>query len=138
MENIEFHHEDISEIAFNKEDIKEKIRNLIQIENKIPGNINIIFCSDQYILEVNKKYLNHDYFTDIITFDYVEGNTISGDLFISKDRISENANTFAVDFFEELKRVIFHGILHLVGYGDKTSAEKMRMTEKENFYLKKK
>ncbi len=136
MENIEFHHEDISEIAFNKKDIKEKISNLIRTENKIPGDINIIFCSDQYILEVNKKYLNHDYYTDIITFDYVEGNTISGDLFISKDRISENANTFAVDFFEELKRVIFHGILHLVGYGDKTPNEKIVMTEKENFYLK--
>ena len=135
MEKIQFHVEDISQITFDENVIRTELNKLIKNERKIVGEINIIFCSDNYILEINKKYLNHDYFTDIITFDYVDDNIISGDLFISKDRISENANTFAVNFPEELKRVIFHGVLHLIGYGDKTNEEKVVMKEKEEFYL---
>ncbi len=83
-----------------------------------PGQINIIFCSDPYLLEINKKYLNHDYFTDIITFNYNIKKIISGDLYISIDRIYENAENFHAEFIEELRRVIIHGILHLVGYSD--------------------
>ena len=86
---------------------------------------------------MNKQYLNHDDYTDIITFDYVEENIISGDLFISFDRIKDNAKHFDIELIREVYRVVFHGILHLVGYNDKTDDEQKVMTEKENFYLSK-
>lgn len=99
------------------------------------GDINVIFCSDNYILDVNMKYLQHDYFTDIITFDYCEGKVLSGDLFISVDSVRENSIEFATDFEEELHRVIVHGVLHLIGYDDHTEEEKKVMRQKENYYL---
>ncbi len=99
------------------------------------GNINIIFCSDNYILDVNMKYLQHDYFTDIITFDYCEGNVLSGDLFISVDSVRENSVFFKTEFADELNRVIVHGILHLIGYDDHTPEDQKTMREKENYYL---
>ena len=95
----------------------------------------VIFCSDEELLEMNKKHLNHDYFTDIITFDYTEEKAVSGDLFISVDRVKENANNEGVDFSSELNRVIVHGFLHLCGYGDKSEQEANVMREKEDFYL---
>lgn len=99
------------------------------------GNINIIFCSDNYILDVNMKYLQHDYFTDIITFDYCEGNVLSGDLFISVDSVRENSVFFKTEFTDELNRVIVHGLLHLIGYDDHTPEDQKVMREKENYYL---
>ena len=99
------------------------------------GDINIIFCSDNYILDVNIKYLQHDYFTDIITFDYCEGKVLSGDLFISVDSVRENSIEFGTDFEEELHRVIVHGVLHLIGYDDHTEEDKKVMRQKENYYL---
>ena len=99
------------------------------------GDINIIFCSDPYILNINIQYLGHDYFTDIITFDYREGNVISGDLFISIDSVKENAVYFGAEFQEELHRVIVHGLLHLLGYDDHTDEEKKVMRAKEDYYL---
>lgn len=99
------------------------------------GDINIIFCSDNYILDVNMKYLQHDYFTDIITFDYCEGKVLSGDLFISVDSVRENSIEFGTDFEEELHRVIVHGVLHLIGYDDHTEEDKKMMRQKENYYL---
>ena len=99
------------------------------------GDINIIFCSDPYILNINIQYLGHDYFTDIITFDYREGNVISGDLFISLDSVKENAVYFGAEFQEELHRVIVHGLLHLLGYDDHTDEEKKVMRAKEDYYL---
>ncbi|MGN0199422.1 MAG: rRNA maturation RNase YbeY [Candidatus Cryptobacteroides sp.] len=99
------------------------------------GDINIIFCSDNYILDVNMKYLQHDYFTDIITFDYCEGKVLSGDLFISVDSVRENSIEFGTDFEEELHRVIVHGVLHLIGYDDHTEEDKNLMRQKENYYL---
>ncbi len=99
------------------------------------GNINIIFCSDNYILDVNMKYLQHDYFTDIITFDYCENNVLSGDLFISVDSVRENSVFFKTEFSDELNRVIVHGLLHLIGYDDHTPEEQKVMREKENYYL---
>ena len=98
-------------------------------------DINIIFCSDNYILDVNMKYLQHDYFTDIITFDYCEGKVLSGDLFISVDSVRENSIEFGTDFEEELHRVIVHGVLHLIGYDDHTDEDKKVMRQKENYYL---
>jgi len=127
-------YEDIQEFElFNG--IYEWINNSIQNENKQKGEINIIFCSDDYLLKMNKDHLNHDYFTDIITFDYCEKDLVSGDLFISTDRVGENAKKFNVEFNAELNRVIIHGVLHLIGYNDKTDEEQKEMTEKENFYL---
>ena len=99
------------------------------------GDISVIFCSDPYILDVNLKYLQHDYFTDIITFDYCEGDTISGDLFISIDSVRENAAFYKTEFEEELNRVIVHGVLHLIGYDDLSEADKKEMRSKENYYL---
>ena len=99
------------------------------------GDINVIFCSDNYILDVNMKYLQHDYFTDIITFDYCEGKVLSGDLFISVDSVRENSIEFGTDFEEELHRGIVHGVLHLIGYDDHTEEDKKVMRQKENYYL---
>ncbi len=135
MENIQFHNEDIPEINVNEPKLTSAIQYIIKSEHKICGEINIIFCSDEYLLHMNREHLEHDYYTDIITFDYVEENTINGDLFISVDRISENAGKFAVEFTEELKRVVYHGILHLVGFNDKTEGQRREMREKENYYL---
>lgn len=100
------------------------------------GDINIIFCSDNYILDVNMKYLQHDYFTDIITFDYSENDTISGDLFISIDSVRENASFYGTEFSNELHRVIVHGILHLIGYDDHCDEDIKMMRYKEDYYLK--
>ncbi|MCQ2148366.1 MAG: rRNA maturation RNase YbeY [Bacteroidales bacterium] len=99
------------------------------------GDISIIFCSDNYILDVNMKYLQHDYFTDIITFDYCEGDRLSGDLFISVDSVRENSEFYETEYEEELNRVIVHGLLHLIGYDDHTEKDKKVMREKENYYL---
>lgn len=104
-------------------------------EIKKLGNINIIFCSDNYILDVNVKYLGHDYFTDIITFDYCVKNILSGDLFISIDTVRDNAVFYKTEFNDELNRVIVHGLLHLIGYDDHTPEEQKIMREKENYYL---
>ena len=99
------------------------------------GDVNIIFCSDNYILDVNLKYLQHDYFTDIITFDYCENNVLSGDLFISVDSVRENSVFYNTEFEDELNRVMVHGILHLIGYDDHTEDDQKVMREKENYYL---
>lgn len=104
-------------------------------EDRRLGDISIIFCSDQYILDVNRKYLNHDYYTDIITFDYCEGDLLSGDLFISIDSVRENAAFYGTAFENELNRVIVHGVLHLIGYDDHTEEEIAQMRSKEDFYL---
>lgn len=108
---------------------------ILESENKIPGNISYFFCTDTYLLDINQKYLNHDTYTDIITFDYVEGKLISGDILISLDRVRENANSFQTGFKNELQRVMAHGLLHLMGYKDKTPEEQALMREKEDFCL---
>lgn len=104
-------------------------------EVKKLGQVNIIFCSDNYILDINQKYLQHDYFTDIITFDYCEGNVLSGDLFISVDTVRENSIFYKTEFEEELNRVMVHGLLHLIGYDDHTEEDQKTMRSKENYYL---
>jgi len=102
---------------------------------KKAGDIAYIFCSDERILEVNKQYLQHDYYTDIITFDYSEGPIISGDIFISIDTVKTNAEEFGVSFEQELNRIIIHGILHLCGQDDKTPELRLEMTRKENLAI---
>lgn len=99
------------------------------------GDINIIFCSDNYILDINQRFLSHDYFTDIITFDYCEGDKLSGDLFISVDSVKENSIQYGTEFNDELNRVMVHGILHLIGYDDHTKAQQKQMRQKEDYYL---
>ena len=111
------------------------LKMVAESEIKRIGDISIIFCSDNYILDVNIKYLQHDYFTDIITFDYCEGQKLSGDLFISIDSVRENARFYGTEFEDELNRVIVHGVLHLIGYDDHTEADQNTMRSKEDYYL---
>lgn len=108
------------------------IRKVAEFHGRKIGEIAYIFCSDDKILEVNKQYLNHDYYTDIITFDYCEGDVISGDLFISLDTVKSNSEQFGTEYFDELSRIIIHGILHLCGQEDKEPAAKKEMTRQEN------
>lgn len=108
------------------------IKDIAAGQGKKTGDISYIFCSDPKILEINKEYLQHDYYTDIITFDYSEGDYISGDIFISLDTVKSNSEQFGTDYTEEIHRVIIHGILHLCGINDKGPGEKEYMTECEN------
>ncbi|MDA9881603.1 rRNA maturation RNase YbeY [Crocinitomicaceae bacterium] len=101
-------------------------------EGKLLGDVSVVFCSDTYLLELNKRHLQHDFFTDIITFDYSEGDRVAGDLFVSVDRVYENADAYNISRETELNRVSVHGILHLLGYKDKTPQEVTVMREKEN------
>lgn len=119
----------------NKTLYKKWIKNLSQQLKKKVGELNFIFCSDDSLLELNQQYLQHDTLTDVITFDYSEGDLIQGDIFISTDRVQENATEFGVDFNTELRRVIAHGVLHLCGYKDKTKTDSKIMREKENWAL---
>jgi len=134
---ILFFNEDVPLPEFPKSKTTKWISNCIEEYGFIVGNINFIFVSDEYLLKMNQEYLNHDYFTDVITFDYCEGKTIKGDVFISVPRINENAQTFNQKFTDELFRVMIHGILHLIGYHDKTNEEKKQMRSKENAALEK-
>lgn len=113
------------------------MRYVVDNEGFTNGDIAIVCCSDDYLLEVNRSYLNHDYYTDIITFDYTDNQVVSGDLMISVDRIRDHAVKYSVSFEDELHRVMVHGVLHLCGYKDKRKNDKELMTSKENHYLKK-
>ena len=132
---IDFNFEDIEFELPDNSLLREWIEYTIRNEGKELGNISYIFCSDEYLWEMNKQYLNHDYYTDIITFDYVKDNIISGDLFISYDRISDNAEKFGVLRETELLRVMIHGVLHLIGYDDVTDELEQEIHRKEDFYI---
>lgn len=119
----------------NQENISIWITNTIKEEGFKLEEISYVFCDDNYLLELNINYLNHDTLTDIISFDYSVGKIISGDIFISTERVKENAAKFEVNFNNELHRVIIHGILHYCGYKDKTEEDKKIMRNKENYYL---
>lgn len=129
---ISFYAEDIELPAIKKEAVSNWIRRVAETYGKKTGDISYIFCSDEKILEVNRQYLQHDYYTDIITFDYTSGNKISGDLFISLDTVKTNAEKFETPYNEELHRIIIHGILHLCGINDKGPGEREIMEENEN------
>ena len=111
--------------------VKKWLSEVICRRGKSVGNINYLFCDDEYILDANQRYLNHDTYTDIITFDYVAGGLISGDIIISVDRVADNAEKFGVSFERELHRVIIHGVLHLLGQGDKKDEEAREMRRQE-------
>ncbi|ALR32118.1 MULTISPECIES: rRNA maturation RNase YbeY [Chryseobacterium] len=132
---IQFFYENLPESVHA--DYKKWLEDIILSEGKKLGEINYIFCDDEYLLKVNQDYLQHDYYTDIITFDYVKGKTISGEIFVSLQRISDNASTLSREYEEELRRVLAHGILHLCGYKDKTEEEEQLMRSKEDHYLAK-
>lgn len=132
---INFIAEDILFPDINQHDITTWIKQTAGFYLKKIGNICYIFCSDERMLEVNKQYLQHDYYTDIITFDYSQGNKIAGDIFISLDTVKSNSEEQKTTYEEELLRIIIHGILHLCGQNDKNTADKMEMTRKENLAL---
>ncbi len=124
-----------SENNFILENQKSIIRWIEEVISFHQGKIviiNYIFCDDDYLLKINQEFLQHDYYTDIITFDNSVGKQIEGEIYISIDRVKDNANIFTIDFEEELKRVIIHGVLHLLGFKDKTEQQQKQMTEKEN------
>ena len=144
---INFHSEDIKFILKNKSKIKSWIISTVEKQKHKTGDISFVFCSDGFLLNINKQYLNHDTYTDIVTFDYSEEEnnpplppfqrgSISGDIFISIDRVKENAQKFSKTFEDELHRVIIHGVLHLLGYKDKTKIAKAEMTKQEDLCLK--
>jgi len=133
--NIFFFFEDVKKIDLEVSNDKQWILNCIKKYKKITGSINFIFCSDTYLLEINRKYLNHNYYTDIITFDYCEGDVINGDIYISIDRVEDNSKKFNSVFSIELHRVMIHGVLHLVGLKDSTEEEKLVMRNAENLCL---
>jgi len=131
---IEYHYENDFKLV-DSDKIRIWIEDVIKKEKKTVGDITYIFCDDDYLLERNKEFLDHNTLTDIITFNYCIDNNISSDIMISIDRVKENSTTFENSFNEELKRIMIHGILHLIGYNDKSDKEKELMREKENFYL---
>ena len=138
MPVIRFFEEDIAYKLKNKTAVKKWVTETIQAEGYKLKELTYIFCSDNYLLQINQQYLNHDTYTDIVTFDNSDiAGTIVGDIFISIDRIRDNTLKFGIAETDELHRVIIHGALHLVGYKDKTAPDKKKMTFKEDFYLNK-
>ena len=136
MNNIDLHFEDIVIPDFNPEFFRLWINVITNEFDKKVGDLNYIFCSDEYILDINKQHLNHDYYTDIITFNYNEGDTINGDVFISYDTIKSNATEYSDGIIRnELDRVVIHGVLHLIGFNDKTDEEQFEMTRQEDVAL---
>jgi rRNA maturation RNase YbeY len=133
--SIQFHNIDIEFSLDHQSKLERWIKSAIKSEGKMPGELDFIFMNDKALLEINRSHLNHDYFTDIITFEYNEGNFVSGDIMISIERVQENAEEFKVNFQDELHRVMIHGVLHLCGYKDKTEAEQIDMRAKEDYYL---
>jgi len=133
MISYDFLNEEIP--VFDPEFFVLALPELISMEGKEVGDISLIFCSDEQLLLMNKKHLDHDYYTDVITFDYTLQNFISGDVFVSVDRVKENAMDYKTTFHIEMCRVVFHGILHLCGYNDKTDQEILEMRAKEELYI---
>lgn len=119
----------------SKKELKRFVKELVAHEGKQLKELSLVFTDDEYLLEVNKQYLNHDYFTDVITFDYSDFPNVSGDVMISLDRVKDNAQSMNLDFKTELYRVVFHGALHLCGYKDKKKEDAATMRSKEDFYI---
>lgn len=129
---IHFYNEDHDFLPEKRSHLGDWIKHIITGEGRKPGEVNFIFCSDAHLITINKQYLQHDDYTDIITFDYCEAKKVIGDIFISVDRIKENAEKYKVSFKDELHRVMAHGVLHLCGYKDKSPEDKKRMTAMED------
>lgn len=132
---IYFFTEDVKEVRIPKRKIRTWVNQCITSYNKTTGDINYIFCSDEFLRHINIEYLQHDYYTDIITFNYNKGDDISGDIYISLERVKDNAEEYNVNFHTELQRVVIHGVLHLVGFNDNTKEEKKEMRKAEDASL---
>jgi rRNA maturation RNase YbeY len=132
---IYFYTEDIVFKLLLKRKIASWLKAVADAEGKQIGELAVIFCSDDYLLQLNRRYLHHDYYTDIITFDYTDGSRVGGDLFISIDTVRANGVRYKQSFEDELHRVILHGLLHLCGYGDATPAQHKLMRSMEDKYL---
>ena len=135
MNNISFNNEGVSTKTPSKRLLKAWIKEFVSNHGKKVGELAFIFCSDEKILEVNQNFLQHDYYTDIITFDYCEGEIVSGDIFISVERVAENATYHHVEYKDELLRVLAHGVLHLIGFQDKSPKNKKEMTQNEDLCM---
>ena len=136
MQNIRFFTEDIQFELKQKNKLRKWIESVLVQNKKKAESINYIFSSDQYLLDINKQYLNHNYFTDIITFNNASAQeSLQADIFISVERVKDNAKSLKTPFTDELHRVMIHGILHLIGFDDKTGQGKTEMRKKENHYL---
>ena len=135
MNNISFHNECVGTKTPSKRLLKAWIKEFVSNHGKKVGELAFIFCSDEKILEVNQNFLQHDYYTDIITFDYCEGEIVSGDIFISVERVKENATSHNAEYNTELIRVLAHGVLHLIGFQDKSLKKKKEMTENEDLCI---
>mgnify|MGYP001276646746 CR=1 FL=1 len=137
--NISFFTEGDIEHPFTSEiqQYADWLSNVASTERKSIISLTYIFCSDEYLLGINQTYLQHDYYTDIITFPYQEGDNLESDLFISLERVADNASTYGENFMDELRRVMVHGLLHLIGYGDKSESDYAIMQAKEDFYIQK-
>ena len=133
--SIFFISEDVSFDLDHKESFQAWLQKVVSMEEKVIGEISYVFCSDNYLHKINLEYLGHDTYTDIITFDYCVGNVINSDIFISIERVKENGIKFHASFQNELSRVMVHGVLHLLGYSDKSHRDKEVMRAKEDFYL---
>jgi probable rRNA maturation factor len=137
MKHIHFTYQTPFSVLKDRTRLKDFIITICKKEKRKPGQITFVFCSDAYLLDINQRFLNHDTYTDIISFDYTEpGGPINGEIYISTQRVSENAQHLRVKLTEEIHRVIFHGVLHLCGYKDKLKEDKLLMRAKEDFYLR--
>jgi rRNA maturation RNase YbeY len=135
MNSISFHNEGVGTKTPSKRLLKAWIKEFVSNHDKKVGELAFVFCSDEKILEVNQNFLQHDYYTDIITFDYCESDFVSGDIFISVERVQENATSHQVEYNNELLRVIAHGVLHLLGFQDKSTKEKLEMIQNEDLCI---
>lgn len=127
---IEYHYE--LEVELEEAKYSDWLTRVCEGEGAVLGNLNFVFCGDEFLLDINQRYLNHDTYTDIITFDYTQGRVVGGDVFISVDRVQENALKYGVEFYIELQRVMVHGLLHLLGYKDKSENDSKVMRLKED------
>jgi len=133
--SIDFHSIDLVFSLDRQAAVTKWLKRVIAAESLVPGELDFSFVTDEFLLGINKEHLNHDFYTDIITFEYNEGKVVSGDLLISIDRVKDNAERLMVNFQDELHRVMVHGVLHLCGYKDKTETEQVEMRAKEDYYL---
>ena len=133
---INVFYEETAELNLDQRNIESWLSSLCSSLSMTLGDVALIFCSDEYLLNINKDHLQHDYYTDIITFNYCSENTVSGDLFISVDRVRDNASELGLEFIIELLRVIAHGVLHLIGFNDKTEEQSLEMRTQEEIALK--
>ena len=132
---VHYIEEDRKAAGFGRMETRKWLHEVIRLEGRIAGVINFIFCSDEYLAGINKQFLKRDYFTDVISFDYTENDVVSGDIMISVDRVRENAANLGISFPEEMKRIMVHGVLHLIGYDDATDEMRSDMSSREDLYL---